>query len=192
MGGLNASVILPQADMRAAARIAARSAIGYASQKCTATSRMVVVGDRTDFDEAPVAELAGLQLGDPADGAVEIGPVISSTARAAVLDAAARAAHGGGAAGLFRRRRVPRWHPAGPQRSHVPSLGTIGSEPGSAKGQDEFKDSGRGPVRPAERQSMPAPRRFSQVVSCLAQQAHRLCQHGPGAACARGRSDVGA
>ena len=96
MGGLNASVILPDADMPAAARIVARSAMGYAGQKCTATSRVVVIGDRTDFDEALVAELTGLRFGDPADAAVEVGPVISSAARAAVLDAAARAAHDGG------------------------------------------------------------------------------------------------
>ena len=37
MGGLNASIVLPDADVEAAAKVIAGAAMGYAGQKCTAT-----------------------------------------------------------------------------------------------------------------------------------------------------------
>ena len=45
MGGLNASIVLPDADLEAAAKVIAGAAMGYAGQKCTATGRVIVVGD---------------------------------------------------------------------------------------------------------------------------------------------------
>ncbi|MFD6770930.1 aldehyde dehydrogenase family protein [Micromonospora chalcea] len=96
MGGQNAAVVLPDADPATTATMLAGAAMGYAGQKCTATRRIIVVGDATALTEALVAAVAGLRVGDPADAGVAVGPVITDAARRRVLDgvAAARAAGG--------------------------------------------------------------------------------------------------
>jgi alpha-ketoglutaric semialdehyde dehydrogenase len=96
MGGLNASIVLPDADPEATARVIAGAAMGYAGQKCTATSRAIVVGDRGAFTEALVAAVRGLPVGDPADQATVVGPVISDQARRRVVAAAEEAVAAGG------------------------------------------------------------------------------------------------
>ncbi|MGK5547005.1 aldehyde dehydrogenase family protein [Streptomyces sp. URMC 127] len=81
-GGLNAAIVLPDADIeRAAAHIAAAIA-GYAGQKCTATSRVIAVGSALDpLREALAEALRALPAGDPADPATVCGPLISGRAR---------------------------------------------------------------------------------------------------------------
>jgi alpha-ketoglutaric semialdehyde dehydrogenase len=96
MGGLNASVVLPDADPERAATVIAAAAMGYAGQKCTATSRAIVVGDPGPFTEALVAAVQGLPVGDPAEEATVVGPVITEQARQRVLEAAEEAAAAGG------------------------------------------------------------------------------------------------
>src|SRR4029450_7047218 len=95
MGGLNASIVLPDADPERAAKVIAGAAMGYAGQKCTATSRAIVVGDPAPFTEALVAAVEGLAVGDPAEEATVVGPVITEQARQRVTEAAAEAAAGG-------------------------------------------------------------------------------------------------
>ncbi|MEV5241896.1 aldehyde dehydrogenase family protein [Streptomyces cinnamoneus] len=82
MGGLNAAIVLPDADIgRAAAHIAAAIA-GYAGQKCTATSRVIAVGAALGpLREALGQALRGLPVGDPADPATVCGPLVSARAR---------------------------------------------------------------------------------------------------------------
>jgi len=89
LGGLNASLVLPDADLESAARTVAAAAMGYAGQKCTATSRVVVVGDPAPFTDALVAAVEALAVGDPADAATVVGPVIREDAAEAVVAAAA-------------------------------------------------------------------------------------------------------
>jgi alpha-ketoglutaric semialdehyde dehydrogenase len=96
MGGLNASIVLPDADPQRAAGVVAGAAMGYAGQKCTATSRAIVVGDPGPFTEALVAAVKGLAVGDPADKDTVVGPVITSQARRRVMEAAQEAAAAGG------------------------------------------------------------------------------------------------
>jgi alpha-ketoglutaric semialdehyde dehydrogenase len=96
MGGLNASLVLPDADPERAAAVVAGAAMGYAGQKCTATSRAVVVGDPGPFTEALVEAVRGLAVGDPADKTTVVGPVITEPARRRVVEAAAEAAAAGG------------------------------------------------------------------------------------------------
>jgi len=96
MGGLNASIVLPDADPRRAAAVVAGAAMGYAGQKCTATSRAIVVGDPAPFTEALVAAVQDLAVGDPAEAATVIGPVITEPARDKVVAAAEEAAAAGG------------------------------------------------------------------------------------------------
>ncbi|MEV4506618.1 aldehyde dehydrogenase family protein [Streptomyces klenkii] len=81
-GGLNAAIVLPDADIgRAAAHIAAALA-GYAGQKCTATSRVIAVGTALDpLREALAEALRALPVGDPGDPATVCGPLISGRAR---------------------------------------------------------------------------------------------------------------
>ncbi|HWT23901.1 MAG TPA: aldehyde dehydrogenase family protein, partial [Solirubrobacteraceae bacterium] len=96
MGGLNASIVLPDADPEAAAKVIAASAMGYAGQKCTATSRVIVAGDERPVVEALAAAIEGLNNGDPADEQTAVGPVINPPARREVVDAAEQASREGG------------------------------------------------------------------------------------------------
>lgn len=95
MGGLNASVVLPDADVESAARVIAAAAMGYAGQKCTATSRVIVVGNPEPLTEALIGAVEALEVGDPAVGSTTVGPVINASARDAVVDAARAAAADG-------------------------------------------------------------------------------------------------
>ena len=96
MGGLNASIVLPDADVEAAAKVIAGAAMGYAGQKCTATSRVIVVGDTAPVTEALVAAVEGLATGDPAEATTVVGPVINPPARDEVVEAARSAPADGG------------------------------------------------------------------------------------------------
>jgi aldehyde dehydrogenase (NAD+) len=78
------------------AAVIARAAMGYAGQKCTATSR--VIAERSvvaDVRDALVAEVEGLVVENPADATCEVGPLISDDARAAAVAAVERGVHGG-------------------------------------------------------------------------------------------------
>ncbi|HVK23523.1 MAG TPA: aldehyde dehydrogenase family protein [Actinokineospora sp.] len=96
MGGLSATIVLPDADLDKAATEIAYAAMGYAGQKCTATKRIIAVGDSGPLAEALAAKVAALGLGDPAESGVVVGPLITAHARDRVLDAAAQARAGGG------------------------------------------------------------------------------------------------
>ena len=95
MGGQNAAIVLPDADQDAAASAIAAAAMGYAGQKCTATSRVIVVGDPAAFAERLAAAVEALPVGDPADPATVVGPVIESRPREAIRAAVRRASAGG-------------------------------------------------------------------------------------------------
>ncbi len=97
MGGQNASIVLRDADIESAAATIASAAMGYAGQKCTATSR--VICERPVLDElreALRAAVAGLTVERPEDDACQVGPLITDDARGEVLDATGRAVAGGG------------------------------------------------------------------------------------------------
>jgi len=99
MGGQNPAVILPDADLEHCAQAIAQAAMGYAGQKCTATSRVIVVGGAAAAAasaEALVAAVAKLPVGDPALPGTVVGPVISEAARQRVLAATAEASAGSG------------------------------------------------------------------------------------------------
>jgi aldehyde dehydrogenase (NAD+) len=91
MGGQNPSIVLPDADIESTAATVATAAMGYAGQKCTATSRVIVVDDgaafRAEFTDALVSAVAALGVGDPAEKGTAVGPVITAGARDAVLAA---------------------------------------------------------------------------------------------------------
>ncbi len=96
MGGQNPAIVLPDADVEAAARSIAAAVAGYAGQKCTATKRVIVVGEPAGFTDALVEAVRALVVGDPAREDVAVGPVIDSAARDRVLAAAASVEAAGG------------------------------------------------------------------------------------------------
>ena len=95
MGGQNAAIVLPDANQDAAAAAIAAAAMGYAGQKCTATSRVIVVGDPAPFAERLAAAVEALPVGDPADPATVVGPLIEPRPREAIQAAVRRASAGG-------------------------------------------------------------------------------------------------
>jgi aldehyde dehydrogenase (NAD+) len=93
MGGKNVVIVLADADLDLAARLTASGAMRYAGQKCTATSRAVVVkGVEDAFMQKLEAQIQSLPLGPVSDVACAIGPLISASARDRVI--AALDAHG--------------------------------------------------------------------------------------------------
>lgn len=88
MGGQNASLVLADADLDHAASTIAYAAMGYAGQKCTATSRVIVEEPAyAEFRDRLVAAIEGLPIVDPRDEACVVGPLISDRARASALEA---------------------------------------------------------------------------------------------------------
>ena len=90
MGGQNPSVVLADADLDRAATAIAYASMGYAGQKCTATSR-VIVEDSVygPFRDRLAAAVEALQVLDPADGKTLVGPVIDEGSRESALAAVA-------------------------------------------------------------------------------------------------------
>jgi aldehyde dehydrogenase (NAD+) len=89
MGGLNAAIVLPDADLAQAAAHIAAAIAGYAGQKCTATSRVIAVGAALGpLREALAEALRAVPVGDPADAATVCGPLIGAAARDRVAEAA--------------------------------------------------------------------------------------------------------
>jgi alpha-ketoglutaric semialdehyde dehydrogenase len=90
MGGQNAAIVLADADFGRAATAIAYAAMGYAGQKCTATSRIIVEDAAYEEFRSRLAEtISGLGVIGPGDDKTLVGPVISERARTAALDAVA-------------------------------------------------------------------------------------------------------
>jgi len=78
------------------AKIIAGAAMGYSGQKCTATGRVIVVGDAAPLTDALVAAVEALPAGDPAEESTIVGPVINPPALDEVVDAAQGVSGDGG------------------------------------------------------------------------------------------------
>lgn len=87
MGGKNPIVVLGDADLDLAVESAVQGAFGSTGQRCTATSRAVVV-DRiaNDFVERLNARTAALVVGNGLDRATDIGPSVDEKQMQTVLD----------------------------------------------------------------------------------------------------------
>jgi RHH-type proline utilization regulon transcriptional repressor/proline dehydrogenase/delta 1-pyrroline-5-carboxylate dehydrogenase len=85
MGGKNALIVDADADLDQAVPIAVASAFGYAGQKCSAASRLVVVDAVHDqLLERLVGATLELRVGHPRDMGVDVGPLIDADAQARV------------------------------------------------------------------------------------------------------------
>jgi acyl-CoA reductase-like NAD-dependent aldehyde dehydrogenase len=88
MGGKNVAIVLPDSDSDLAASLVASGAMRFAGQKCTATSRVVVVrGAEEPFLTRLREQVAALPLGPVTDPSAAVGPLISEASRQRVLTA---------------------------------------------------------------------------------------------------------
>ncbi|HEY7467474.1 MAG TPA: proline dehydrogenase family protein [Dehalococcoidia bacterium] len=81
MGGKNAIIIDEDADLDQAVAGVVASAFGYAGQKCSACSRLIVVGSAyAEVETRLAAAVQSLVVGPPEDSATFVPPVISAEA----------------------------------------------------------------------------------------------------------------
>jgi alpha-ketoglutaric semialdehyde dehydrogenase len=86
MGGKNPCIVLADADPARAAQIASQGAFSLTGQACTATSRVLVVGDVYDaVVREIVAKARAIKVGDGLDPRVTMGPLASDAQRDKVL-----------------------------------------------------------------------------------------------------------
>ncbi|MEX2658848.1 MAG: proline dehydrogenase family protein [Acidimicrobiales bacterium] len=106
MGGKNPLIVDADADLDQAVPAAVASAFGYAGQKCSALSRLIVLDE---VYEAVLARLAGavaeLAVGPPREMGTQMGPVIDGDAHASIRAYAAMGAVEGRV--LISREDVP-------------------------------------------------------------------------------------
>ncbi len=82
LGGSDAFVVLDDADVDAAAAMAAKSRFQNAGQSCIAAKRFIVAdGVAEAFEEAFTAQARAISVGDPTDPATKMGPVARDDAR---------------------------------------------------------------------------------------------------------------
>jgi aldehyde dehydrogenase (NAD+) len=87
LGGKSANVIFDDADLDAASKAAAAGIFFNAGQVCSAGSRVLV--QETVYDEVVerlTARAKAIRMGDPADRATALGPVISEKQMKSILD----------------------------------------------------------------------------------------------------------
>jgi succinate-semialdehyde dehydrogenase / glutarate-semialdehyde dehydrogenase len=97
LGGSDAFVVMPSADVRRAAEVAVTARVQNNGQSCIAAKRFIVHEDAYDaFAGRFVEAMAALRVGDPLDAATDVGPLATEQGRAEVqelvADAVARGA----------------------------------------------------------------------------------------------------
>ena len=80
MGGKNAVIVMDDADLEKAAESVATGAFGATGQRCTATSRAVVVRSvLSEFNKLLAAKAETWRAGDGLDSGVRMGPIVDET-----------------------------------------------------------------------------------------------------------------
>src|SRR5687767_11446686 len=86
MGGKNPVVILEDADLDLAVESTAQGAFGSSGQRCTATSRAVVINEIADeFVERIARRAESMRIGDGMDAETEMGPSVDESQFKTVL-----------------------------------------------------------------------------------------------------------
>jgi aldehyde dehydrogenase (NAD+) len=97
LGGNNAIILTPHANLTMALPAIVFGAVGTAGQRCTSTRRLIIHESIYDnVKEAIVRAYAGLKIGNPLDENNHVGPLIDSDAVEAFLDALRKAQEEGG------------------------------------------------------------------------------------------------
>jgi aldehyde dehydrogenase (NAD+) len=97
LGGNNAMIVAPSADLDMAVRAILFSAVGTAGQRCTSLRRLIVHRSiRDDLLDRVRRAYAGLRIGDPREAGVLVGPLIDGQARDAMQAALSAARAEGG------------------------------------------------------------------------------------------------
>jgi aldehyde dehydrogenase (NAD+) len=97
LGGNNAAVVAPSADLDLAVQAIVFAAAGTAGQRCTTLRRLIVHRDIADaLAERLASAYRRLPIGDPFDESTLVGPLVSTAAYDRMQDALARAQADGG------------------------------------------------------------------------------------------------
>src|SRR5687768_3853556 len=97
LGGNNAMIVAPSADMELAVRAITFSAVGTAGQRCTTLRRLIVHESLADELVARLAKVyAGLPIGNPLEPGTLVGPPIDAKSAQAMDRALAEAKQAGG------------------------------------------------------------------------------------------------
>ncbi len=92
LGGHNAAIVMPDADVASAAAAIVAAAMSSTGQKCTATRRIIAVGDVHDrLVEALVPLVNALVAGPGTEATSDMGPVVSDRARSDIEAALSQA-----------------------------------------------------------------------------------------------------
>ena len=115
LGGADAYLVLEDADMKAAAKVAASARMVNGGQSCIAGKRFIVVKSvRPAFEHALVEAMSAYVMGDPHDPDTRLGPLQSAGARDEIHDQVRRSVAGG--ARVLLGGEVPdrpgAWYPA--------------------------------------------------------------------------------
>ncbi len=86
MGGKDSIIVDAGVDLEEAAKGVIASAFGFSGQKCSACSRVIVLGSVYERFVGILAGKAGaLTLGDPADPATAVGPVVNRGSHSSIM-----------------------------------------------------------------------------------------------------------
>lgn len=97
LGGNNAIIVTPNADLAIMARAVVFGAVGTCGQRCTTTRRLIVHNSIFDkVTEALVKAYGQLKIGDPLDSNNHVGPLIDKDAVAQYTAAIEKAVAAGG------------------------------------------------------------------------------------------------
>jgi len=97
LGGNNAAIVAPSADLDQAIRAIAFAAMGTAGQRCTTLRRLIVHDSIHDRLVARLARIyASVKVGDPRAEETLVGPLIDGSAFASMQQALEEARHAGG------------------------------------------------------------------------------------------------
>jgi aldehyde dehydrogenase (NAD+) len=81
LGGNNAIVITPNADLKLALPAVVFGAVGTAGQRCTSTRRLIIHESIYDqFKQALIKAYSGLKIGDPTNQTNHVGPLVDVSA----------------------------------------------------------------------------------------------------------------
>jgi acyl-CoA reductase-like NAD-dependent aldehyde dehydrogenase len=87
LGGKSAAIVLDDADPGAVAAGVRSASLSNSGQICNALTRVLVPAGRADeFTDALAAEVDSLRVGDPADSATQVGPLVAQRQQQRVRD----------------------------------------------------------------------------------------------------------